>query len=239
MAVHIGAYLPSLVEGCCSNKVYALLFNQDHEAMKKITTSPLLWQIATYLKTNHADFCMVLGEHSQRSKYYYMEIEDDEFDLDETPSGEVYWVEIWERTEADTNYNRTEDTLHDKFSIIWDGSFFIDSRLGSSQIESLSKLEAQVAVTYEPSNQELRVAAWLEKNGVLQSGAQQVIVEVFQRDGTKVLDETITTQAVSGFFMWDSPGLDLDPDDVYALKVTIRDSGGTDYQTGQAIVTWN
>lgn len=239
MTVHIGRYLPSLTEGCCSNKVYALVFNQDNEAMKEITSSPLLWQIASYVKTSHADFCIVLGEHSQRTKYYYFEFEDEEFDLEETPAGQTYWIEIWERTATDTSYSRSEDTLHEAVPVTWDGTKFVESRIGSSQVDELSEWVAHIAASYEPSSQELRLAAWLEKNGALQSGAQKVNIELFKLDGTQVLDEEVTTQAVSGFFMWDSPGLDLDPDTVYALKAKIRSSGGIDYETGQAIVTWN
>lgn len=239
MTVHIGRYFKDLVKGCCSNKVYAVIFRQDHYAMKEVTESPLLFQMDQYISESHADFCIVLGEHPQRSMYYYRDIGDSEFSLEATTEGQVYYIEFWERTVSGYDYSRDEDTLHFTDPFIWDGSKFVDAVISSIQVNGLSKWTAHLAATYEPSNQELRIVSWLDKNGVIQEDTEQVSVKLYNRSGEKILDETITTQKAPGFFMWDSPGLSLDSDDIFALRVAIKNSLGVEYETGQAIVTWN
>lgn len=237
--IHIGRYIPSLSQGCCSNKVYALLFNNSNEAMKKITTSPLLLSMAAYTTAEHASFCMVLGEHPHRTKYYYYDFQSSEFDLAETPDGEEYWLEIWQRTASNTSYSRSQDTLHECYGVQWDGTRLIGTKLSQSQLDKIANWEVHCAASYEPKLQEIRIIAWLERNKQIHQGSQSVRVEVYNRSGSKIVDDTITTQRVPGFFAWDSPGVSLLPDDAYIVTATIKNSEGNDYLSGESIVTWN
>jgi len=238
MPLHIDAYLPEKTPGCCTAKVYALLFSQDHQALKDPGGGHIL---LPYTKAAHATFALVMTEHIERSKYYAFDLDDADFTLPANAFGVPYYLEIWERTLASLAYNRDQDTLRETRPFLWSGTRAVQAQLDPVQEDRLANYQAHVSMSYDSEFQNIRLIAFLDRNGELITDPQSCNAAWTDRAGMPVFNTTIVTfiPGFPGLFTWDQPGIDLDPDEVFALTVTILDANNVPHVTVTNPITWD
>ncbi|MFH1062049.1 MAG: hypothetical protein V1747_04095 [Candidatus Omnitrophota bacterium] len=87
-------------------------------------------------------------------------------------------------------------------------------------------------VTYEATNDVLKVASWLERDGYAVSGAETVSIDVYDDDGVLVHNMFSNTPNAAGFFnlKWNAP-TGLLPSVVYTLVTKITNASGAEFRT--------
>lgn len=234
----------SLAVGCCPDKVAAVLFDESHNALKLISTPPDVWAMAPYAKTDHNDFCILLTEHTERTWFYYKDLDSSQFTLAATPEGEWYTFEFWHK-EGTGDFDRDADNFLGEKKVVWDGTYLCESRLPATQVETLQGYVVQASVGYDSSSQTVYAIAWLEKNNELVRTSQYVTFDWRDRTGAGIMSATISTYidtedgAMDGIFALDYPGIDLDPDLTTPMVVTIRDVSNNDHTACIGIATWD
>lgn len=224
--------------GCCPLTFYAVLFDRSHQSLKDNGLGVRVLSSFTG-GSSQTNYAIVLNEHPQRSRFYYLDLDPSAFVLAANTRGQKFTVEIWKAFSSGT-YNRTNDELVEVREVMWDGSEFIDAELGEVQLEELSHYEPQLAASYDSNENALRAMAFLEKNGQLLDDSTLCEFQLINRAGVEMTASSITNMltAQPGIFSWDEPGIVLDPDEVYAVVVTItRD--GVQYKGASVEITWD
>ncbi|MBU1086222.1 MAG: GPI anchored serine-threonine rich family protein [Candidatus Omnitrophica bacterium] len=87
-------------------------------------------------------------------------------------------------------------------------------------------------VTYEATNDVLKIASWLERDGYAVSGADTVTIEVYDDDGNLVHTLFSDTPNAAGFFnlKWNAP-TGLLPSVVYTVITKITNASGAEFKT--------
>lgn len=240
MSIRLDVYVPDLVVDCCPDKVYAIIFNDEGDALKW-AAGPAQWQLATYVLADHADFAIALAESSDRSKFYTLLLEAADYTLADTPDGTHYWMEYWLREAVDTNYDRTEDTLLESRRFYLVNNELSYTQLNLFQRQALQGATAQCTIAYDSEEQKVRFMAWLERGGAAVTDAVTATVYWTKRDGTVILNTSYSTHVTGqpGVFCWEHTGIDLEPDEVSVIKVTIEDADGNLPFTYTSMVTWD
>jgi hypothetical protein len=228
---------PLLTVGCCPNKIYAILFNEDMQALK---LDAGVWSFAAYDQED-SGFAIPMAEDAERTMTYQSIINSGFHTLPVTPPGRHYFIEFWRRTLSDSLLSRSEDTLMQCERCYWDGDGLAYSRLSSSDVTSVAKNEALVNYAYDSSDNSINMLCFLNTNGRLRTDVNRCEVLWTKRDGSPIahIVKTSTISGMDGFFAIDIPLTDLSPDLCTPIKVTIRDSSGESHTTGQASVTWD
>lgn len=238
MPLLIDAYLPDLAAGCCPNKIYALLFNKQHFALKD--TGGGNYSLVAYTKAAHNTFSIILLEHAERAKYYTKEIADVNLVLPQTPEGEEYFLEVWYRSIVGP-FDRDVDTLRETRRVIWSGSQWVESRLDALQASQISGYFSHVSCTYDSDNQTVYFLAWLESRGAVIPNTVRCELTWRDRLGAVISQVVQTTYMPNtpGVFRWDVPGIDVAPDQATSVMVSIRDAEGVDHNTHSSIASWD
>lgn len=233
----IETYLEDLSAGCCPNHVYALIFNEQGQALKLIGS---VWQIANYVKSSHEDYCILLSEGSERTKYYSRTIPSNEHSLPVLGLGKQYTIEVWLNS-AGENYSRSTDILKKTFKAYWDGYSFNGSNLSQVQIDSLSRNQVHIGVSYDSSTDELKVVAWLERNSLLVSAVNEIRVRLLSRTGSTLCDVAVNSQLedVPGVFAFDIPSISLPPDEAFIAVAIITDEDSVLHTSVTSILSWD
>lgn len=222
--------------GCCVDEFYAVVFAFNQQALKNNGSGT--YTLNAFDGGNQDDFAIELAEHAERTRYYYVDLST--FTLPANSLGEYYTVEYWQADVAGT-YDRTTDTFLDSRNFLWDGTKFVDSQIALSQLPSAYSTE--LAVSYDSNTNEMRLIAFLELNGELQSTVTACEFTLVARDGTVIANTSLTSSdfitGMNGVFAWTQASITLSPDEVYAAKVEITDAASA-VHTGAAVqVTWD
>jgi hypothetical protein len=224
--------------GCCVNKVYALVFDRSNNALKDPGSG--IRVLTPFVSAQQNSFAIILNEHGERSKYYFLNLDELQFSLPATPKGEEYFFEIWRR-EGVGNFNRSEDILEETRRFIWSGSKLVDSVLSSEDEAVLAHHEAHVSITYDSSTLTVYVMGHLEKNGLLVTNPIDMEVLWLDAAGSTIAHtiQSVYLTNSPGVFRWDQPGVTLIPDRTTAMVVTIRDAAGNPYTTVSYSNAWD
>lgn len=229
----------NLAPSCCVDKVYALVFNQQHQALRDDGSGVLTFQ--NFTSAAQAEFSIVMNEHAERLKYYFNNLASGQFDIPPTPDGEQYMMEFWRR-EVGGPFNRTEDILEDTRRFTWSGDQ-IESA-GSLSEQSQNKLadwQAHVSLTYDSENLAVRLMAHLERNGKLIEDSTQMEALWLDQTGatiSHIIKSDHMTNA-PGVYQWDTPNLDLAPDRTSLMLCSITDADGNVHKTAQYVNCWD
>lgn len=238
MPLKLENYLKDLTPGCCTNKVYALVFTHEGEALKDNGLGVLV--PTTYLSANHNDFAILLTEDLQRTKYYAVSIPDGDFELNPTPDGESYWIEFW-RQEDTGDFSRSDDVLDEVKEFHWSGTQIAKSVLSSEGEKRLATWEAIVSYAYDSELNIGHFMGHLEYNGELQTNATPLILTWVDAAGD-VISSVNTTDIIvgqAGIFSWTVPGLSLPADRISAMICQIQDVDGNLHTTVSYSNTWD
>lgn len=227
-----------LAPSCCIDKVYALVFNEQHEALKDNGSGLLIFQ--TYLIVNHADFAIIMNEHSERTKYYFANLGVGQFELPVTPDGEEYTIEFWRR-ETGGAFNRAEDRLESTRRFYWSGDQMEPMQLSQQNQSKLADWQAHVSLTYDSENLAVHLMAHLERNGELILDSTQMEALWLDQAGVTIAHTVQSAYLTNapGVYQWDTPNLDLQPDRTTLMLCTITDAAGGVHKTAQYVNTWD
>lgn len=236
--MRIEHYYKEGAAGCCPNHFYALVFNRASQCLKDNGSGVLTFD--TFAAASQGLFDIPMAEHAQRTRFYYVDIDDEDIDLAATTIGQKYTVEIWKTASAGVP-NRTNDTLADVKEFIWNGTEYVDAELGASQVLELSQKDVHIAVSYDSNTSELRCLAFYEKNGELQTDPLLCNFKLITREDVILINSNPSTQLTNqpGIFSWTQPTVTLDPDEVYAAVATITDADGIEHKSASIQVTWD
>jgi len=236
--MRIEYYYKEGVEGCCPVMFYALIFNQQHQALKNNGSGD--YALAAYASADHADFAIVLNEHTERTRFYYLDFDPANFTLAANVLGQPYTMEIWKALVGGT-YSRTDDTLREAREFFWDGDNFINAEFSQSQINAIANQTSHVAAVYDSNNNVLRCMAFLDRNGSLITNPLSCNFRLISRANDELANSTITAQLGQqpGIFHWEQPGITLDPDEVYAVVALIIDADGNEHESASVQLTWD
>lgn len=228
----------NLPPSCCVNKVYALVFNQSHQALKDNGSGIRTFQ--NYLQATHNDFAIILNEHAERTKYYFVNLGLGQFQIPATPEGQEYMLEFWRR-ELTGNFNRTEDILEQTRRFYWSGDQSETIQLARQTQDKLAEFEAHVSLAYDSENLAVRLMAHLERNGKLVENSTQMEALWLDQTG-RTIAHTVKTDYLTnanGVFQWDTPNLDLEPDRTTLMLCSIIDADGAVHKTAQYVNCWD
>lgn len=229
--------LPDLVPSCCDDLVYAVVFNKDHQALKLVLG---IYTFQTYLVANHDTFAIILNEHAERSKYYFLDIADANIAIPDNPRGEQYQVEYWRKPVAGV-FDRVADELRETRRITVQGKKIVDAVLGANGVAELANIQAHASATYDSENLVLRFMAHLESNGELITTPNRCQIIVTNKDGTDIIDvtETLFLNNHAGVYSIEVPNINLPNDQVFLVKAIIRDVNNVNHNTVSYLNTWD
>lgn len=230
--------LPELVPSCCDNLVYAILFNKDHFALKDNGSGVYVFQ--PYTSLTHSSFGIVLNEHGERFKYYYIDIPDANIIIPDNPKGEEYHVEYWHRPIVGT-FDRGADTLRETRRIIIANKKIVNATLGTKGVSELANIQAHISATYDSENLTLRFMAHLDSNGELIINPTQCQIVVTDSAGNDVINVTDNVYLVNhaGIYSIEVPNINLANDRVFVAKAIITDADGISHTTVSYLNTWD
>jgi hypothetical protein len=239
MNMLLSVNVPDAVKDCCPDWVYAIVFDDLGNALKSNGSGGYV--LAPYVATDHADFCIVLGEDTERSKFYKTILDEADFTLESTPVDSRYSIEYWIRETGDTAYNRAQDRYLETKDFWWLHNQMSYSPVPSEQIKEIRGYTAHVAVSYDAELQTAYITAWLDLGNNIVTDTVRAEIDWRYQDGTLISNTQQTTHVpdMAGVFAWNHPGLDLTPDTATAVLVTIEDADGNTHQTVSAIVNWD
>jgi hypothetical protein len=234
----LDAYLPHLEPGCCPAKVYALVFNRSHQALKDPGTGVLV--MTNFVKAQQNSFAITLNEHTERTKYYYLDLDQSDFTLADNAFGSEYYIEIWRR-ELSGNFNRDQDILEETRRLYWAGGRIAQSQLDPSQEDRLANYQAHVALAYDSENQTAYILGFLDKNGILQENTQQCEFQWLDHSGAELANVTTTSflPNAPGVFSISLPSINLTPDRIGVMMATITDVAGGTHKTASTSIHWD
>jgi hypothetical protein len=245
-SLHIGKQFSSLLPGCCPANVAAVIFNKDGKALKLISTSPDVWELATYTEVTHADFCIPLAEHSERSMYYYVDMDTDTFTL-ATSEEYPYMVEYWYKASAGygyyDDYDRTADTLLGESEFFWNATALqvVPCPVNQSLLTELIQRKAVIQMAYDHANETIYAMVWLEKAGQLVDDTQYANITWLESDGTVLASATLSTYVtdMDGVFYTSIPLIDLTGDRISACLVEIVDADSNSWKSMNTVVAYD
>lgn len=252
-SLHIGTYglklkFPELAYGCCPANVCALIFNKSGKALKKISSTPDVWELTDYSKTSHADFCIQLNEHTERSFYYYIDFEDDTYTLLSSSPGDFYDVEFWYRLTTDYDYSRESDTLIDSQRFKWDSlsKSMIDCLISDNQKTNLSLMSPVASIAYDTSNQTVRILCWLQNNGVIVEDTITALITWRNFNGELIAEAQSFShmidsdgESIDGIFKFELSGITILPDYATPLVLEITDANSNVFKGCTSVVTYD
>lgn len=252
-ALHFGTYglklnFPDLSYGCCSANVCAVVLDRFGNGLKKISTSPDVWALASYTKTTHSNFCIQLNEHAQRAFYYYLDMEDESYTLPSNSPGDCYKVEYWYRITTDNNYDRESDALLDVQDLKWDGvsKTMIDHLISSNQMAEMSQTIPIASIAYDKSNQTARILCWLNRNGVLLEDSQSATITWRRFDGTLVAEVVNSSfmndsegAPIPGIFDFELTGINITPDMANPFILEMLDANSNSFKSNTSVVSYD
>lgn len=223
--------------GCCPNEVYALLFNQQKQAIKPTLG---VYAFAAFVLVDIDDFAIILSEDAEWTKYYSEEITPANVNIAATPDGECYYLEFWKRDNT-SGFSREDDTLLEVRPVYWTGNQLSRTKLSDADVSALALWQTQIHYSYDSETSEVRFIAWLEKNGQIVTDTQQVEVTWTKRDEDPIFSTVQNTPMVEcpGVFTWVAPTISLDPDEVSPMKVIFTDADDNLHTGYSASITWD
>ncbi len=228
--MRIEYYYKDGVLGCCPLQVYAVLRTESFTALKDDGVGNKA--LDTYVASDE-DFAIVLAEHAQLSKLYYIDIPDEDVVLAATPTGEKYYLEFWLAADPGT-YDRATDTLLDTQAFIWGGTTY------ATTYNEVANGEVIIGIAYDSVTHIQHFMASLMKNGQHVTNPTACSFKLVNGDD-EVLAESEPMSAlgeIAGVYAWQEPGQDPDADRVYAVIVTITHDG-VDYSSVSYQINWD
>lgn len=226
-----------LVEDCCPDNIGAILFTDSEEALKNDGFGAYTPQ--SYVRADHEDYIITLSEPAERSFYYFVDLDEAQFTLPETPAGRWYELEIWYSTTTSV-WDRDVDTLRELRRVIWDGSNLIDARLGAGQVADMSQWIAHASVGYDHTTNTVYFTCWLEQDGSWVQDPKSVTILWHDSVGNEILNVTVSTfNYVTGIFQFNAANIDLTPDRVTPIQVAITAQDDTVYTSLATVVSWD
>lgn len=235
----LDSYLPSTyAPGCCTNQLYALLFDDSNQALKDNGSGVLTLQ--SYTSASHNDFAIALAEEVERTKYFFAKVDLLNLNLPALAKGKYYFLEIW-RHEGALPRVRAADELIEARRIQWDGSNLVDAVLSDSGEDAVAGNVAHFASVYNSATLEMHFGAWLERGGQFVSDPSNV--NLLWKDAAGATLANITTSStmagMPGVFSFSVSNITLQPDAVTFAKVSITDSDGAVHESVTSIVSWD
>jgi len=228
--------------GYPDSSVYAVIHNEQEQALKLHTPSPELWILDDYTKITHESFCIQLTEHSERTGYYYKEFDTDLFTLPSTLYGKRYCIEYWYRDNEDA-FDRDVDELINNELFLWDATYKrrVFSEIGQEQENQIATTKVVVSAVYDSVNLVVRIIGWLERAGQIVTDTKRLDIHWYAFDDTVITTAQKTVQQVNtpGVFAIELTGISVDPDYVTPIKATIVDSDDTEYTTVVSAATYD
>lgn len=230
--------LPDLVQGCCVDRVYALVFDRLHRALKDNGSGVLI--PTAYVKAQHSTFALILSEQSERSKYYFLNLDSTQFSLPANLRGETYQVEYWRR-ELTGAYNRDQDILEETRPLRWSGNNQVAAELSLEGVNEIVEHESHVSASYDSETLILYLMAHLERAGALVEDALEMNARLLTSAGVEVFNVTQNTYLANapGIFNWEQSNLNLEHDRIYTVLVTITDAAGIQHKTVSYLNAWD
>lgn len=229
--------LPDLTPSCCDNLVYAILYNKNQSALKDNGFGVLTLQ--PYVEANHDDYAIILAEHGERDRYYYVDIADANLILPDNPRGEVYQIEFWRKPVAGT-FTRS-DELRETRRVTVSAKTLVDAMLSAAGVKELGVTQAHLSAVYDSENSILRFMSHLDINGELVTNPTSCRIFVSDSAGASVIDVTSTTYITNqpGIFYQELPNQTLANDHIFIAKSIITDSQGAQHTTVSYLESWD
>jgi len=233
----IDYYGKDLVVGCCTNLIYAVVYNQSSSSLKEVT--PSAWSLQAYLDSAHDDHALLLTEHSERSKYYLLNLDEAQFTLADTPDGEEYTIEIW-KSDTVAPYVRADDTLLETQKFTWHGQER-GLRILPLQQTAISGIQSHIAMSYDSDTQTIYYLAWLEKAGIMITDTTNCNVRWRDRTGSLVTNINQSTHLTDepGVFSFVQSPITPNADETTVVICSITDADSNVYSTTHSVVTWD
>lgn len=235
----LDAYLPSTyAPGCCTNQLYAILFDDSNQALKDNGSGILTLQSFTAANQNvHA---IAMAEAVERTKYFFVKIDTANLNLPALAKGKYYFVEIW-RHEGALPRVRATDELIEARRVQWDGSKLVDAVLSDGGEGAVAGYTSHFGTVYNSATLEMHFGAWLEKGGQLQ--VDPVSATLLWKDAAGATLANVTTSSpmagMPGVYSFSVSNISLVPDAITFAKVSITDVNGGVHDSVTAIVSWD
>lgn len=208
--------------GVPDGNLYALVF--DPTGNKAFKFGSGVYTFVTYAVSSHSDYVIALAEHTQRSKYWFVNIDSSIITLPLTSDFQQYAVEIWAEASPGVQ-DRSTDTLVSAYNFAWN--------------PDRDKWEVHCNMAFDAELTRIGLVIWAEKNGEVVTDAQGVAVVIKKSDDTTLYSGTDLVAGSEGQYILSQTAITLNPDETYFGSVTVTDADGVDHTSGVAFITWD
>lgn len=240
MSLRIADYFITTIDELRNGQIYALLLDESGNGLKRITYSPDMWELNTYEKVSHNQFCITLSEHAEITYYGYIEIPDDELNLINTPVGEQYIIEFWQGNSiyGYPYFDRDIDTLIGYNYITWRNGYKVFSDLTLESAMDVLNYKIRSSVVYNQTTEILKILAWLDVNGKPNENVTNMQITLMDSAGSTMFSFNISTfiPNLDGIFSYDYE-IDLPADEIYIAEIIITDENGDEHKGYDDIVS--
>lgn len=229
---------PELTQGCCTNKVYAVIHGNSG-SLKLLESGS--YALSQYSQSQHSSFCIVMSEIDERPGTYRAVISKQYLSLPVSSDGQKYTVEYRRRTAGDQLFSRSEDSFLGYDSWFWTGEAMSASFVSASESDRSSSYEASFGFSYDSELDKIRCIAFLKKNGEIVDGSKRCEVKWVERNGNLISNSSSSTHiaGMPGFFQLEFSGAELTPDESSAILVSITGPDNVIHKSGTVSVTWD
>jgi len=237
--LRLGTYIDTDVYYADPLSVYALIFNSDNNAIKE---SVGIYSFDEYLLVNHSDYCIDLLEHSNRTRYFFADIDTSSLVMPSTSNGSLYCIEYWMKS-SESEYSRENDFFLSHEMFMWD-SVYKRRYYGEISIEQEKRLvyaKANVSAAYDSIEGKVRIIGWLEIAGRIIETTKRLDVYWNSFDDTEIASaqKTVHQSNTPGVFAIEISGIDLNPDLVTPIKAVIVDEDDIEYGSVVSAATYD
>lgn len=211
------------------DRVCAVLLDEPGNALRNTgICAGDYWEMDVYEAASHNDFCIPISAHDEISKYGYVSIDDDDFELADTPIGQLYRIEFWYR-DNDVAFDRSVDELIEVRSVYWRNNQFTYTDLTLQSARQILLYTVNLSAVYSQTDETLKLMCWLSVNGITDKLTTNVQFTLRDFDETEIFAITLSSHAalLPGIFKYEYE-VELDPDQIYILNAVITDEHGVD-----------
>lgn len=211
------------------DRVCAVLLDESGNALRNIgICAGDYWEMDVYEAASHNDFCIPISAHDEISKYGYTLIDDDDFELADTPDGQQYRIEFWYR-DNDIEFNRLADELIEVMYLYYRNGQFTSTDLTLQSARQILLYTVNLSAVYSQTDETLKLMCWLSVNGITDKLTTNVQFTLRDFDETEIFAMALSSHAtlLPGIFKYEYE-VELDPDQIYILNAVITDEHGVD-----------
>ena len=130
-------------------------------------------------------------------------IDDDDFELIDTPNGQKYRIEFWYR-DNDIAFDRSVDELIEVVYLYWRNGQFTSTDLTLQSARQILLYTVNLSAVYSQNDETLKLMCWLSVNGITDKLTTNAQFTLRDFDETEIFAMTLSSHnSIPGIFKYE------------------------------------